>query len=79
MITIDVRSEEEYTQGHAENSINIPLPKLEEYLTREHIPKDTSLTICCESGMRAQYAVDMLQKLGFQNVKNGGSWRAVSL
>ena len=72
---IDVRSEAEFANGHAEGSINIPLhevmPRLDEFKTMKQ-----PLVLCCRSGNRSGTACSFL---GMQGVEcyNGGSWQEV--
>lgn len=75
MLIIDVRTQEEYTQGHADNSVHIPLDILAVEIEKKQISKDTPIVVCCESGGRSTYAVMILQSIGFTHVTNGGSWR----
>lgn len=72
---IDVRTQEEYQLGHIPESINIPLDILKDEIVRQHIPKDTPIAVCCESGGRSSYAVMILIEMGFTQVENKGSWR----
>ncbi len=74
-LLIDVRTKEEYTAGHCQGSINIPLDTLESEIQKMNLSLHRSITLCCESGGRSTYAVGILEKLGFTQVTNGGSWR----
>lgn len=68
---IDVRSREEYREGHIPNSINIPLDRLADISSQ--IPdKQSKLFVYCLSGGRSQMACGHLQKLGYENVTNIG-------
>lgn len=71
-ILLDVRTKEEYKQGHINNSINIPLDSLNSNLSK--LDKDTVIIAVCQSGMRSSSAVSLLKKSGFGEVYNGGSW-----
>lgn len=74
---LDVRTKEEYEMGHVADSINIPLDILSTEIIKQDIPKETPISVCCESGGRSSYAVILLQKLGFTQVTNAGSWRNI--
>jgi glyoxylase-like metal-dependent hydrolase (beta-lactamase superfamily II)/rhodanese-related sulfurtransferase len=63
---IDVRSEKEWQQAHAEGSINIPLNHLQERASE--VPQDGNVVVHCEGGYRSTIAVSILQKLGRTNV-----------
>jgi len=69
---IDVRTKEEYQQGHIRNSVNIPLPSLQNNFAK--IKKDKPIITCCASGMRSAAAKNLLKSRGYQEVYNGGGW-----
>lgn len=71
-VLVDVRSKEEYKQGHIANSINIPLDKLTNSLSK--LKKDKPIITVCASGMRSKMAASTLKSNGFAEVYNGGSW-----
>lgn len=67
-VLLDVRSEDEYKDGHIEGSINIPLNKL----AAIDLPKETPIFVYCLSGGRAGRAAAFLQKAGYDAVNIGG-------
>ena len=70
-VLLDVRTVDEYAEGHIPGSINIPLDTVASVL--ERIPdKDTPLFVHCLSGGRSGKAVAFLKKLGYTQVKNIG-------
>lgn len=71
-LVIDVRSKEEFEQGHVEGSINVPLEEFEDYI--KTLDKDTNVTIVCRSGKRAGQALFICIKNNLVNSKNGGSY-----
>ena len=75
---LDVRTVKEYSQGHIENAVNIPLDELREYL--DEIPKDRRIIIHCAIGMRAYFAYRILAQSGFDNLYNlSGGYRTYTL
>lgn len=70
-VLLDVRTPEEYREGHVPASKNIPLQSLSQV---EHVVKDKEkpLFVYCYSGSRSSQAVRMLGKMGYRNVKNIG-------
>tara|TARA_B100000700_G_C14935922_1_gene804274 strand:- start:841 stop:1188 length:348 start_codon:yes stop_codon:yes gene_type:complete len=72
-IIIDVRSPEEFNQGHIDQSINIPLQILNKNLNTLKDKEQTIIT-CCASGMRSARAKSILKKNGYISVHNGGGW-----
>jgi len=70
---IDVRTEEEYNDGHIADAINIPIEKIAENFERiKQMPQPVIL--CCESGSLSRKAHIHLSQQGFMNTYNGGSW-----
>lgn len=70
-VLLDVRTEEEYREGHIEGSINLPLGRINEIggIVKD---KDTPLFVHCLSGARSGQAVSYLKQSGYTNVKNIG-------
>ncbi|MDR2118677.1 MAG: rhodanese-like domain-containing protein [Tannerellaceae bacterium] len=71
-ILLDVRSKDEYRNGHAADSLNIPLDTLQSKLAM--LDKGKAIITVCASGARSGIAKNMLTGHGFQQVYNGGSW-----
>lgn len=67
-VLLDVRSEDEYREGHVEGSINIPLNKL----AAINLPKENPIFVYCLSGGRAGRAAAFLNKMGYEAVNIGG-------
>lgn len=72
---VDVRSPEEFRGGHVDGAVNLPLPSLENSLSR--LRTDRPVITCCASGMRSAAAKAVLDRHGFE-VVNGGPWTAVA-
>lgn len=64
---IDVRSYDEWLIGHHPKAIHMPSSKINE-MKLKHIEKDESILVYCNTGQRARYASEKIQKLGFNNV-----------
>jgi phage shock protein E len=75
-VVIDVRSEEEFAQGHLADSINIPLARLTDNLPQLHAMQN--IIVCCASGVRSQKASLFLKQNGI-NCFNGGSWLDIDI
>ncbi|KAK3151915.1 hypothetical protein QOZ80_2BG0152020 [Eleusine coracana subsp. coracana] len=84
---LDVRTEEEWSKGHLDNSLNVPYM----FITsqgREKNPlfveqvaslftKEEHVVVGCQSGKRSELACVDLLAAGFKNVKNmGGGYAA---
>ncbi len=80
VITVDVRTQGEYSRGKIPNSMNIPLNELPETISAKIPDKSRTVYVYCMSGSRSAHAVQELIKLGYANVwdmKSGLlSWRA---
>ena len=76
-VLLDVRSPQEYGEGHIPGSQNVPLQQLDkvEEVTEN---KDTVLYVYCRSGARSRQAVSLLQAMGYTNVHNIGGIAAYS-
>ena len=70
-VLLDVRSPQEYQEGHIPGSKNVPLQRLED--VSESVPDlDTPLFVYCYSGGRSAQAVSMLGGMGYSNARNIG-------
>jgi len=76
-IVIDVRTPGEFSAGHIEGSVNIPLNKLSHNLHKLKA-KNKPIITCCASGMRSASAKGILHSNGYENVYNGGAWHLLN-
>ena len=74
-LLVDVRTPEEYAEGHIPGSVNIPLAALPARMD-ELGDFDRPLFVHCLSGGRSGQAVMFLKREGFTNVKNIGGINA---
>ena len=70
-ILLDVRTPEEYRQGHIPNSKNIPLQIIDKVAAVVK-NRDTELYVYCHSGARSSQATALLQRMGYRRVNNIG-------
>lgn len=69
---IDVRTPQEFMDGHLPGSINIPLNEISQRLDEiKSLPQP--ITLICASGNRSGQAAVFLKGCGV-NCENGGSW-----
>lgn len=73
-LLLDVRTPQEFEEGHVEGSVNIPLGELEARLDELTDKKDEPIVVFCRSGKRSESALSILESNGFTNVTNGGGW-----
>ena len=70
-VLLDVRTPEEYREGHIPGSKNVPLQSLDK-VTSFVNNRDTPVFVYCHSGARSAQAVGALRGMGYANVKNIG-------
>jgi len=69
-IILDVRTENEFAQGHLKNARNIPVQQLSEKVSELSSWKDNSMLVYCHSGARSTAACFLLKKNGFTKLNN---------
>ena len=70
-VLLDVRTREEYSAGHIEGSINLPLQNIDQ--AAAIVPdKKTPIFVHCHSGARSARAAAELRRMGFTDVKDIG-------
>jgi hydroxyacylglutathione hydrolase len=65
---LDVRSDQEWEQGHIPGAHHIPVNELESRV--DELDRDRPLAVYCGSGYRASIAVSLLKRIGFEEVAN---------
>lgn len=60
---LDVRSPEEFLEGHLDGAIHIPLEELEEQMWR--LNRDHPIIVYCGHGSKSLIAARMLDRMGF--------------
>ena len=70
-LLLDVRSPEEYREGHIPGSQNLPLQLLDK-LPAVVENKEKELFVYCRSGARSRQAVEILKSMGYVNAHNIG-------
>ena len=82
-VVIDVCETDEFAAGHVGGAKNVPFSQLEERLPAVVKNKALPLVLVCASGARANRAVAVAKKLGYDNAQAmaGGlkAWREASL
>lgn len=70
---VDVRTPQEYSQGHIPGALSLPLDTLPSRAEKKLPNKDAYIILYCLSGMRSRSASMMLSKMGYQNIRNLGA------
>lgn len=68
IVVLDVRTVEEFEEGHIPSAVNIPHKELEARLAELSGAKNTQVVIYCRSGRRAEVARQVLEKNGFSQL-----------
>ena len=71
-IILDVRTEEEFAEGHIQNAVLIPDYEIAEKAESVLTDKEQLILVYCRSGRRSKLASEELVKLGYSNVKEFG-------
>jgi phage shock protein E len=72
---VDVRTPVEFSGGHVEGSVNIPLQEIPNRL--EEFRRMENIVLCCASGNRSRQATAFLKQNGI-DCENAGSWLDVN-
>lgn len=67
-VLIDVRSPQEYEEGHIEKAISIPEYEIIMKIEKEVPDKNQNIIVYCTCGIRSKKAQDKLNKLGYNSV-----------
>ncbi len=71
-IWLDVRSYGEFKSESLIGSINIPHTQVAQEISEVTKDKNAHINVYCRSGHRSGIALEVLQKMGYINVKNVG-------
>lgn len=76
---VDVRTREEWNEGHLPNVINISIGELVSELPKKIPNKNARILFVCKKGIRASGVVVIAHKLGYKNVQAMiGNYRELS-
>jgi rhodanese-related sulfurtransferase len=64
-IVLDVRRAEEFAAGRVPGARNLPHDRIVADATALGVPKDAEIVVYCQSGRRANMALESLQKAGY--------------
>lgn len=67
---IDVRSPQEYREGHIDGAISIPDYQIRKEIGKKIPNKDELIVVYCSTGHRSQNCQKILENLGYINVYN---------
>lgn len=67
-IIVDVRTEDEYSELHIKDAINIPYDEIDESIA---LDKNKTILVYCQSGRRSNIAYNSLKSLGYEVIDLG--------
>lgn len=81
VIYLDVRTPPEFTAGHPQRGINIPVVFFDQarqpapnpdflQVVEANIPKEATVIVGCQAGMRSQRAAEIMTQAGYANISN---------
>ncbi len=74
---IDVREDNEFDAAHASGAMHMGRGIIERDIVQTYPEKDQELILYCGGGYRSALAADMLQKMGYSNIRSmAGGWAA---
>jgi rhodanese-related sulfurtransferase len=68
LFVLDVRTPQEYAEGHVPGAVNVPQEQLASRLAE--VPKDKDVVIYCRSGRRSALAADVLAANGYSRLSH---------
>lgn len=74
-IIVDVRTSEEYNEGHVVGAINIPYDQIDE---NSNLDKTKTIMVYCKSGKRSSIAYNTLESLGYDTL-DLGAYESINL
>ena len=77
-LIVDVRTPEEYAEGHIPGAINVPNETIGKEEIAELPDKEQMLLVYCRSGNRSKQASKKLKDLGYMDIREFGgikSWK----
>lgn len=69
-ILVDVRSNQEYNEGHIQGAINIPEYEITKRVEKEIPKKNQQVVLYCQYGGRSKNSMNTMRKMGYTNVYN---------
>ena len=69
-ILIDVRSNQEYREGHLQGAVNIPDFEIANKVQRVIPKKNQQIILYCQYGGRSKNAIAIMKKMGYTNLYN---------
>ncbi|MBS5794070.1 MAG: rhodanese-like domain-containing protein [Clostridiales bacterium] len=65
---LDVRTEEEFNEGHIDNAISLPLDQINGKVEEVFKDKNETILVYCRSGVRSKQASQIMVQKGYTNI-----------
>lgn len=65
LVVLDVRSPEEFNDGHVEGAINIDIRRADAFSRINKLDRNATYVVYCRTGNRSKVAVDHMMRSGF--------------
>ena len=73
IVLIDVRTNDEYRNGHLDKAINIPYDVIDSEIKKyKDIDENSTIIVYCKSGQRSGKAYETLKNMGYKNIYDLG-------
>lgn len=69
-VLIDVRSKQEYNEGHLIGAINIPEYEIDSRIEKEISKKNQLIVVYCQYGSRSRNVYTKMKQKGYTNIYN---------
>ena len=76
-LLIDVRTAEEFAQGHVDGALNIPYQETDKLMSAIGTDKTRPVVVYCRSGNRSGKAKVVLETKGYTNIFNATGFEAL--
>ena len=76
-VYLDVRTAQEFATGHVDGALNIPVEEIEARLGELESFRGDSIVVYCRTGRRSAIASAILERDGFEFVRDGGGLNRV--
>lgn len=78
LTVLDVRRYDEFTEGHLQNAINLPLEEMADVAQIANFEENQNIYVHSGSGYRSVIAASLLKKQGYHNLRNvTGGWSEI--
>lgn len=74
VVVLDVRSREEYLDGHIPEAILLPNTEIKDKIEQLALTSDQIIVVYCKSGNRSRQAAETLVALGYTNIYDFGGF-----